>query len=284
MAAGETGGGVRYEPSTLDRVERRFWRDIWASVPAAVAAEHGVEVRDFGPVQASVVNDLPRVGMLNLVLGATEPDAVAGGHLGAAVEWAGGRDVSPCVPVTPGLPGTAAAESWLSENGFAGGGSWMRFVRDPHPPRFRAADDVEVLELSGAEDEPFGIVAATGFGMPVWASAFFAGLPGREGWRCYVARLDGETRACGAMLIHDRVAEFGVSATLESGRRRCQLALLHRRIVDAGAAGCHTLFVETGERDGDRPAGSYRNILRAGFEEAYLCPNWKPSGRLGHAG
>jgi hypothetical protein len=276
MAAGETGGGVRYEPLTLDQVERRFWRDIWASVPAAVATEHGVEARDFGPVQASAVGDLPRLGMLNLVLGATEPDAVAGGHLGGAIEWMSGRGVSPYVPVTPGLPDTAVAESWLSENGFAAGYSWMKFVRDPHPPRFRVADDVEVLELSGAEDERFGIVAATGFGMPVWASAFFAGLPGAEGWRCYVARVDGETQACGAMLIHDGVAEFGVSATLESARRRgCQLALLHRRIIDAAEAGCHTLFVETGERDGDRPAGSYRNILRAGFEAAYLCPNWQ---------
>ena len=48
----------------------------------------------------------------------------------------------------------------------------------------------------------------------------------------------------------------------------------HRRIADAGAAGCETLFVETGERVPNRPSASYRNILRAGFEEAYLRPNW----------
>ena len=51
------------------------------------------------------------------------------------------------------------------------------------------------------------------------------------------------------MLIDDGVAEFGIAATLEPARGRgCQLALLHRRILDAAAAGCHTLFVETGER------------------------------------
>ena len=30
-------GGVEFDPRALDRVERRFWRDIWESVPAAVA-------------------------------------------------------------------------------------------------------------------------------------------------------------------------------------------------------------------------------------------------------
>ena len=81
------------------------------------------------------------------------------------------------------------------------------------------------------------------------------------------------------MLIEGGIAELGIGATLESARLRgCQLALLHRRIVDAAEGGCETLFVETGERVEDRPAGSYRNILRAGFEEAYLCPNWKPVG------
>jgi GNAT superfamily N-acetyltransferase len=81
------------------------------------------------------------------------------------------------------------------------------------------------------------------------------------------------------MLIDDGVAEFGVAATLEPARGQgCQLALLHRRIADAIEAGCRLLFVETGERAVDRPAGSYRNVLRAGFEEAYRRPNWQRSG------
>jgi hypothetical protein len=81
------------------------------------------------------------------------------------------------------------------------------------------------------------------------------------------------------MLADDGVAEFGLAATLEPARARgCQLGLLRRRIADAATAGCHTLFVETGERVSDRPAGSYRNILRAGFEEAYLRPNWRRPG------
>jgi hypothetical protein len=276
MAFGETEGGVRYDPLTLDLLERRFWRDIWEAVPAEVAAEHGIELRDFGPVQASIVTALSRVGMLNLVLGATEPGAVEDGHLAAATEWVRSRKVAAYAPVTPGLTNTGPAEEWLVGNGYAEGYAWMKFVRDDHPPRFPAPDDVEVVELSNDEQGPFGMIAAIGFGVPVWAAAFFATLPSRPDWRCYIARLDGIPQACGAMHIHAGVAEFGIGATLEGGRRRgCQLALLHRRIVDAVEAGCDTLFVETGQRVEGRPAGSYRNILRAGFEEAYLCPNWQ---------
>jgi hypothetical protein len=213
MTRRTTEGRVEHDPLRLDATERRFWREVWDSVPAAVAREHGVEARDFGPVQATVVGDLADVGMLNLVLGATEPGAVRAGHLDAALEWVGARGVSPYVPLTPDLPESAAAEELLQRNGFARGEAWMKFVRDPHPPRFRAPGDVEVVELGAGESEPFGMIAATGFGMPAWAATFFARLPGREGWRCYGARVDGELGGCGAMLIHEGIAELGIGAT-----------------------------------------------------------------------
>jgi GNAT superfamily N-acetyltransferase len=276
MSARETANGVRFDPLALDRVERHFWASIWGSIAAEAKRERGIERRDFGPVQATVVGDLGQVQMLNLVLGAAELPPSGGDDLAGAIAWAESLGVTPYVPVTPGLPGTEPAESRLRASGFEPGYSWMKFVRDSHPPRFPLPDGVEVVELARAEEEPFGMIAATGFGMDAWAAAFFANLPGREGWRCYVARIDGEAQACAAMLIDGDIAEFGIAATLETARGRgCQIALLHRRILDAAAAGCHTLFVETGERIPGRPAASYRNILRAGFEEAYLRPNWQ---------
>jgi GNAT superfamily N-acetyltransferase len=269
-----TRNGVTYDPVALDRAERRFWRDAWESVPAEVAADHGVELRDFGPIQASVVADLGAVGMLNLLLGAA--DDPRGEHLEAAARWAEQRGANPYVPLTPDLPGSAAAESRLRASGFEPAYAWMKFVRDPHPPRFQPPGGVEVVEVTSPDQAPFGTIAAIGFGLPAWGAEFFAHLPGRDGWRCYVARIDGEAQACAAMLIDEGIAEFGVAATLEEARGRgCQTALLHRRIRDAAEVDCHTLFVETGERVPDRPSASYRNILKAGFEEAYLRPNWQ---------
>ncbi len=273
MAEAETKNGVRYDRRALDRVDRGFWRGIWESVPAEIAAEHGVEVGDFGPIQVTAIRALGQLGMLNLVLGAAE--ALDRSNLEAALAWAEERS-TPYVSVTPDLPGSAAAEEWLRDRGFEPAYAWMKFVRDSHPPRFPPPEGVEVVEVTSPDQEPFGTIAALGFGMPAWGAELFAHLPGRDGWRCYVARVDGEVSGCGAMVIENGIAELGIGATLEDARGRgCQTALLRRRIEDAVAAGCHTLFVETGERVPDRPSASYRNILKAGFEEAYLRPNWK---------
>jgi hypothetical protein len=275
--AAETNRGVHYDPAALDRVERRFWRDIWESMPHETTSEHGVELREFGALQVTLTRDLPQVPILNLVLGAPEAGEA---DLDYAIAWADEHGVSPCIPVTPGLPGSEQAEERLRARRFEHGYAWMKFVRDTHPPRFPPPDGVEVIELAATDEEPFGTIAAVGFGMPAWAAGFFAHLPGRDGWRCYVARVEGQAQACAAMLIADGIAEFGIAATLEGARGRgCQTALLRRRILDAAEAGCHTLFVETGERVPDRPSGSYRNILKAGFEEAYVRPNWQPRRR-----
>jgi hypothetical protein len=213
---------------------------------------------------------------MNLVLGATGPGAVGEGHLEEAVAWVSSLGVDYYVPVTPGLPGSEAAEEWLRLNGHERGYAWMKFVRDAVPSDLPEPAGVEIAELAAGEGEDFGGIAAEGFGLPPWARPLFANVPGRPGWHCYVAFVDGRPAACAAMLADGGVAEFGLAATLEPARGRgCQLGLLRRRIADAAGAGCHTLFVETGERVPDRPGGSYRNILRAGFEEAYLRPNWR---------
>lgn len=268
--------GTAYDPAALDRTERRFWRDIWGSVPAGARRERGVLLESFGPMQVSIIRDLPGARMLNLVLGTAEPGAVADGHLAQAVAWVEQREVECYVPVTAGGSEAEAAERWLKAHGFEPGYSWMKFVRDVSPPDLPATPGVEVAELGRGDGEAFGEIVATGFGMPDWARCLFSGLPGREGWRCYLALVEGAPVASAAMLIDDRLAEFGMAATLEPARGRgCQTALLRQRITDAGEAGCRTLFVETGERVPDRPSGSYRNILRAGFEEAYLRANWQ---------
>jgi hypothetical protein len=278
MAIAQTRSGVAYDPHAIDAIEAEFCRDTWQAVRPEAAAEHGIALASFGPVQATIVPELPEVQIANMILGATTPGAVTEGQLEAAIAWARERGANPCVPVTPGLEGSAEAEAFLRGAGFAPGYGWMKFVRDTHPPRFSVPDDVEVVELSAADEEPFAAIVAAGFGLPAWGAELFAQLPGRPGWRCYVAKLDGVAQAAAAMFLDAGLAELGMAATLEPGRRRgCQLALLGRRIRDAAGEGCDLCFVETGERVPERPSNSYRNILRAGFEEAYICPNWGAS-------
>jgi hypothetical protein len=271
-----TNGGTEFEPAALERTEARFWREIWDAAPTAVAVAKGVRRAGFGPVQTTVVAALPEVRMGNLILGAASADAAAEGFLEEAIGWVREQETRGFTPLDPNLPGAAAAEAALTAAGYERGHDWMRFVRDAHPPRFKAAEDVEVFEIDGrGEDAPFGTIAALGLGVPPWVASLFAPLPALPDWHCYLARIDGEPQACAAMLLDGEVAELGVAATLEGGRRRgCRLALLRRQIEDAAAAGARTLFVETAARVPGRPRAGYANILRAGFEEAYLCPGW----------
>lgn len=257
----------------LDATEKAFIGDLWRAAPPALAAAHGVELRSAGPLQATVIRDLPTVPMLNVLLGAPESD---GAQLAGLLDWIERLGVAFYVPVTPGLPGSEAAERLLAARGYARGYGWMKFVRDVTPPAQPDPHSVEVAEPAAEEERnAFGRVVAAGFGLPAWMAELFAALPGRDGWRCYVARLDGEPVASAALRIHGAVGELGLAATLAAARGRgAQTALLNRRIRDAAAAGVETLLVETGERTDDRPSGSYRNILRAGFQEAYVRPNW----------
>ena len=53
-----------------------------------------------------------------------------------------------------------------------------------------------------------------------------------------------------------------------------QGALLAARIEAAAEAGCEVVVTETGEPVDGQPNGSYRNIVRAGFEPQYVRPNY----------
>jgi hypothetical protein len=268
-----------HDSDALDAVERRFWRGIVESPPAAERGAQGIECKRFGPVQVTAIAALPHSPWINLVLGATRPGAVDEGHLEAALAWVGSQGVAHYVPTSPGQAGTAAAERCLADNGYRRGYGWMKFVHDGSQASHPQPDGPEIFELGRGEGEAFGRIAATGFGLPDWASALFEFLAGREGWRLYLGAIEGVPVACGATLIAGGIAELGIGATLEQARGRgCQLALLRRRVRDAADAGCRTLFVETGERAEGKPSTSYRNILRAGFREAYVRPNWERPG------
>ncbi|HEU4905448.1 MAG TPA: hypothetical protein VFT19_04945 [Solirubrobacterales bacterium] len=268
--------GVAFDHAALDATERLFWGDIWAATPTPVANERGLASENFGPIFGLRLAALPQVPMLNLLLGAGEAGATDDGHLAAAVEWFDSLGGHYYVPLYPGDPGAADAETWLRQEGFGKGYGWMKFVRDAAPPEMPERPGVDVVELGAGEGEDFGAIVAAGFELPEWGAALFSELPGRPGWRCYVAEVEGAAQGAAAMRIDDGVAEFGAAATLEGARGRgCQTELLRRRILDAADADSRLLFVETGERVPGKPDASYRNILRAGFEEAYVRPNWR---------
>lgn len=185
----------------------------------------------------------------------------------AIASWFGGRH-----SIGVGLERSELAHE-LEERGYEPARTWMKFERDATPAP-SVGTDLRVEETLDAG--LFGDLAAQGFGMPTEAAAAIALIVGAPGWNCFVAWAGDEPAASGVLYADGTSAWIGVGSTRSDFRRRgAQNALLAARIDAARALGATLLTTETGELLPDLPASSYRSILRAGFREAYLRPNWR---------
>jgi hypothetical protein len=87
---------------------------------------------------------------------------------------------------------------------------------------------------------------------------------------CFLATLDAEPIATGALSLHDGVALLAGASTVPSGRRRgAQLALLDARLRFAAERGCDLAMM--GAAPG---SASQRNAERHGFRIAYTRLKW----------
>ena len=150
----------------------------------------------------------------------------------------------------------------------------MKFGRGLEPPP-RVETALRIEEAGADRGAVFGSIVARGFGLPDLAADWFAALPERPGFRLFLAYDGDEPAGAGALFVRDGIGWLGVAATLPEHRRKgAQGAILAARIRLARELGLRALATETGERTADRPSNSYRNILRAGFDELYLRPNY----------
>ncbi|MBI5291576.1 MAG: hypothetical protein HY872_06850 [Chloroflexi bacterium] len=98
---------------------------------------------------------------------------------------------------------------------------------------------------------------------------------GQPGWHHYLAFAGEKPASAAAMFVSGEVGWYGFAGTLKTYRKRGgQGALLARLIEDGRALGCQRFVAETGEDTPEDPNPSYRNMLRSGFQLAYLRRNY----------
>jgi GNAT superfamily N-acetyltransferase len=155
----------------------------------------------------------------------------------------------------------------------------MQFRRGVEEVR-GAITSLTVSEIGPERGVEFARLLRVTYGLPEALEPVTAALPGRPGWHCWLA-LDGNRPAAGAALHVSAEASgppagyLGLAGTLPEHRGKgAQSALLATRIERARELGCDAVYTETGEQRPDRPSASYRNIVRSGFEELYVLPNW----------
>lgn len=225
----------------------------------------------LGGVSVLRTEEAPLSPMLNRIVGLGVDEPATEAVLDAALA-AIGDDVSCYVAVTPGARPEALID-WLRSRGLEPGWGWMVFRRNVDelsaPPTA-----LRLVRVGDAEADAFGRIVATGYGLPE-AVTPWAGSACRLGWDCWLA-LDGDEPAAAAgIFMADGAGYLGFAATLPGHRGKgAQSALLAARISHAREHGCDVVVTETGEVRDDRPSNSYRNILRAGFEEVAVTANW----------
>jgi hypothetical protein len=238
----------------LERAEVAALLDLFRALPELC------EVAEIGGATCTALRRLPE-RMFNRVLGltSTEPLPEIAAFYGDTPWW-----VSDAHGLGPEL----------EERGFTRDYGWMKFSRGVGPREAQSDLRVERVGVERADD--FAHVVVGGYGMPEWAGPLSATAVGRPGWSCYVA-YDGDVPAgAGALFAREGVGWLGFGATLPALRARgAQSAILAARIEDARKQGCRVVVTETGELEEGRPSNSYRNILRAGFREAGVRPNYR---------
>jgi hypothetical protein len=269
-------GSLPCDAVALDEAEKRFWRGLWDTACEDAVVDLGIDMVQFGPIEAAVVVEEAAEPALNFILGAGAPGAIEDGYLPAAVKWMERHDVDFRVPLIPGLPEQEAAERWLQRHHYRLLDGPMKMLRDGSPPQFQAPSGIDIYErVDPWEDEGFGDPLAESLGFASWAATFFLDLPGTSGWRCYCAVDGDEPLAYVAMHLHRDVAVLALASRLVGERDGLgQTAVLRRCIGDAVAAGCHTIAVAEA---GYEPAVSDReSLLAAGFEDVARTYTWQP--------
>jgi GNAT superfamily N-acetyltransferase len=228
--------------------------------------DDAVTIGDAVCLRAPHAPDSP---MLNRVVGLGLGTAVDEEALDRALEAMG--DAAFYVTVAPSAD--PRLDALLDERGLEHGWGWMLFERRPHPAA-PVETAFEVVPVDAGRAEPWAAIVRTAYGLPEASLPVIATVHSLPGWSAFVA-LDGdEPAAAAAVWVGGDAAYFGFAATLPEHRGKGgQGALFAARIERALAAGCRTLVTETGELRDDRPGGSYRNILRYGFEERHVVAN-----------
>lgn len=177
------------------------------------------------------------------------------------------------VSIEPGAePPTLGA--WLAARSLAPGWGWMRFRRGVEVPGGDPSQ-LRLAQVAGIDQaDAFGRIVCSAYGLPAAAATVFHRVLDSP-WELWLA-LDGdEPVGAGGLYTGDGVGYLGFAGTLAEHRGRgAQTLLLRHRIARAAELGCDVVVAETGELRDGLPSNSYRNLLRAGFQETTVVANW----------
>ena len=238
--------------------------DFFRAADPALAKREGIAVFEEGGVLALSVATLSGSRMFNRAVGISGE-----GDLDAVDRFFRTRG---CAYVLSPAPGREL-DGLLEGRGLTPDYGWMKFTRAAAV--VSAPSELRVERIGQERSAAFGRIVAAAFAAPAWVADWVAALPGRDAWTCFLSFAGDEPVGAGAVHVSGPAAWLGLGATLPEHRGKgSQSAIFAARISEAKEQGCTIVVTETGEQTKGAASGSYRNILRAGFSERYVRPNW----------
>jgi len=261
----------------LEAIERDAWEDLARAAPPSFAQGIGLRAESVGHALLFMADRVPQF-QFNFLAG-TGLNGDDGSSIDEAVKRFSAAGQKKFIIQIP--PGSCAGdmEARARDHGLMSNPlAWAKFAR--HAENAPAvATPLTIREVGKDEANVFAEAAIAGFGMPGPMAVWLAQIVGRPGWHAYVS-FDGDKPAgAGALFVKGAFAWCGIGATRPEMRKKGgQSALLARRIADAAKYGALHVATETGVPQDGQPAPSYKNILAAGFDVAYVRPNWTLPG------
>jgi hypothetical protein len=270
--------GINAAPE-IEEVECEAWLDLFAAAPADYAAAAGLTYKRIARAGALAHQAVP-ITEFNRVLAPGIRSSWTASEFEDAADWLQRHAAKGwAIQISPAAQPSEINE-WATRHGLEPtGAGWAKWHQAASTTMSRPSEsDLKVKVVGQDYGDVFGSVVQQGFGLPESTRPWFAALPGRPGWRTYLAFDGRQAVAAGAMFINGRWAWLGVDATLAEARRRgAQNAIIAQRLLDGVANGVLSFAAETANPPAGEDASysSFRNYGKAGFSLAYVRPNFK---------
>jgi len=261
------------EFAALETIEYKACIDMYRAAPAEIVDAFDIDVQDIDGATCLSCRKINPTMIFRRAVGLGVARAATEDGLDRIADYMQSRGDRFAIPAADAAR-PAELPDWLEARGLERGYAWMKFSRPcDNPPDAGSVLDVRTVGPDHGAD--FGAIVTAAFGLPSGIVPWIGALAGRPNWICVLAFAADMPVAAGAAFVDGSYAWLGFGGTLASHRRHgAQSALIVQRLREAAARGAVTAVTETGERLPDLPSNSYRNILRAGFEECYLRQNW----------
>ncbi|NOU94278.1 GNAT family N-acetyltransferase [Paenibacillus sp. LMG 31456] len=144
-----------------------------------------------------------------------------------------------------------------------------------HPFEMSMSDGpITIRELEADEINLYAEIHCLGTGLSLSGMSYVADnnrvLLNREGWRFFVALVEGTPAGVGVMYMNDGLASLTFATTLHEYRNKgVQKALLERRITEASRNNCKFIISQAAYA-----STSFRNMERSGMRLGYTRATW----------